>query len=542
MASTTSNPPRPSSSWPDRRRLPWRRAPGNPCSRAGHGGRYNDSVLRRVAATISKYGLFSPGERVAVAVSGGADSVSLLGCLVELAPQLGIELAVVHLNHLLRGAASDGDERFVGDLARRLNLRFFSRRVDVAAEARRLGGNLEQTARRLRYQWFTELIWQGDSAKIATGHSCSDQAETVLFRLLRGAGSAGLAGIRPRVEPGIVRPLLEVSRSDVIAYLQGRGWDWREDSTNQHIELDRNRIRHQLLPSLCREWNPRLPESLAQLAQWAQAEEDYWSPVVAELAARHLRIDGPAVELPAGALAALPEAAQRRLLRYAVECVRGDLAGVDFRHVEALRGLAASQRGGGKLDLPGLQACRSFDRLRLARAVAEGEQAGECQAVRLEPPGTFPMPGSNCLLQLELHDGAKTFSSGADTKEGYNGKRQQALDWERLPKPLMLRNWQPGDRYQPCGRKGPKKLKSLFQERRIAAWDRKDWPVITARVSRSYRSELPRFSNVAEAGEVVVWAHEFGPAQQYAANPESRTVLEITAFWSGDQKNLEILA
>jgi tRNA(Ile)-lysidine synthase len=498
-------------------------------------------VVRRVAATISKYGLFSAGNRVGVAVSGGADSVALLHCLVELAPRLGIELAVVHLNHLLRGPEADADEQFVADLAHSLRLRFFTRRVDVQAEARRAGDNLEQTARRLRYQWFTELIAQGHSAKIATGHTCSDQAETVLFRLLRGAGSAGLAGIRPVVEPGVVRPLLEVSRSDIVAYLRRHGWSWREDSTNQQTELDRNRIRHQLLPVLCRDWNPRLGEALAQMAQWAQGEEDYWSAVVADLAARHIRDDGSAVELEAGALAELPEAAQRRLLRAAMERVRGDLSGVDFRHIEALRALAASGRGGGGLDLPGVQARRSFDRLRLLKPAGEGRNEQCLEAVPLEPPGTFPMPGSNCLVRLKLRDAGQTISAWADNKEGYNEKRQQALDWERLPKPLMLRSWRPGDRYQPWGRKRPKKLKSLFQESKVAAWDRRDWPVITAAVSRPERSDAPRVPSAGEDGEIVVWAHGFGPAQQFAADRGSRTVLEITAFWSGGRKNLEIL-
>jgi len=485
--------------------------------------------------------MFSPGDRVGVAVSGGADSVALLHCLNELAPQMGIEPAVVHLNHLLRGAEADADEEFVAGLAKGLGLRFFSRRVDVGAEARRAGENLEQTARRLRYQWFTELIRQGRSAKIATGHTCSDQAETVLFRLLRGAGSAGLAGIRPVVEPGVVRPLLEVSRSDILAYLRRRGWSWREDSTNQQTEFDRNRIRHQLLPTLRREWNPRLPETLAQMAQWAQAEEDYWNVVVADLAARHIRADGPAIEIQAGVLANLPEAVQRRLLRAAIERARGDLAGVDFRHVEALRGLAASRRGGGKLHLPGVEACRSFDRLRLSKTVAGGQPQQATDAVRLQPPGTFPMPGSNCLVQLKLRDADQTISGGVDN-EGYNGKRHQALDWERLPKPLILRCWRPGDRYQPWGRKRPEKLKSLFQEGRIAAWDRRNWPVITAPAPGLHLPDVPRAYGDSGAGEVVVWVHEFGPAQQYAADPDSRTVLEITAFWSERRKNLEILA
>jgi tRNA(Ile)-lysidine synthetase-like protein len=152
------------------------------------------------------------------------------------------------------------------------------------------------------------------------------------------------------------------------------------------------------------------------------------------------------------------------------------------------------------------------------------------------------MPGSNCLVQLKLHDADQTFSSGVDNKEGYNERQHHALDWERLPKPLMLRSWRPGDRYQPWGRQRPKKLKSLFQEGRIAAWERSNWPVITAPRPQSHLHDLPGVFSDSEPGEVVVWVHEFGPAQEYAADPDSRTVLEITAFWSERWKNLEIFA
>jgi tRNA(Ile)-lysidine synthase len=345
-----------------------------------------------------------------------------------------------------------------------------------------------------------------------------------------------LAGIRPVVEPGVVRPLLEVSRSDVLAYLRHRGWNWREDSTNEQTVFARNRIRHELLPSLSQDWNPRLPETLANMAQWARDEEDYWSAIVADLASHHFQHDGEALELDAGALTMLPLAAQRRLLRAAMERVRGDLVSVDFGHVEALRGLASSARGGGKLDLPGLEARRSFGRLRLAKPSGGKDTRPSPGGVCLEPPGTFAVPGTACQVRLRLKGTDQTNPGRADNKEGYNGKRQQALDWERLPKPLSLRIWQPGDRYQPCGHKGQKKLKSLFQEGRIAAWDRAHWPVITA-PAPGHRDGS---ESAPQAREVVVWAHEFGPAEQFTADAHSQTVLEITALWGARNKNLEI--
>jgi tRNA(Ile)-lysidine synthase len=263
---------------------------------------------------------------------------------------------------------------------------------------------------------------------------------------------------------------------------------------------------------------------------------------VADLAGRYLRQDGAAIELDAVALADLPVAVQRRLLRAAIERVRGDLSAVDFGHVEALRGLASSARGGGKLDLPGLEARRSFGRMRLAKPSAVPDAQPPAGGVSLEPPGTFAVPGGACQVRLRLRAADQTNRGRADNKEGYNGKRQQALDWERLPKPLSLRIWQPGDRYQPWGRKGQKKLKSLFQEGRIAAWDRSCWPVITVPASGPQRPGFSLADGIPKVQDVVVWAHEFGPAEQYAADADSRTVLEITAFWSERDKNLEIFS
>ena len=210
---------------------------------------------------------------MAVAVSGGPDSVCLLHVLLELAPRLGIAVtAVAHLNHKLRGEASDEDERFVAEMALRAGVPFFCERVRVGEE----NGNLEQAARRARHAFFSRLIKDGVANRIATGHTADDQAETVLFRLLRGSGLAGLSGILPVTREGIVRPLMDVSRADVIEILRARGLHWREDATNQDARFARNRIRHSLLPQLAREWNPRLSESLAHLADLAREEEQWW--------------------------------------------------------------------------------------------------------------------------------------------------------------------------------------------------------------------------------------------------------------------------
>jgi tRNA(Ile)-lysidine synthase len=216
----------------------------------------------------------------------------------------------------------------------------------VAAVCREAGENLEQAARDARLDFFRGLIETATVDRVATGHTRSDQAETVLFRLLRGAGTAGLAGIRPVTNDGIVRPLLEVDRVEVEQFLRDRGFSWRDDSSNASSAFARNRIRHALLPQLTADWNPAMAETLAHLADWAQAEESYWDAELARLAPSYLKMEPPAVLLGTDALGALPLAAARRLVRYAVEAAKGDLHGIGYGHLAGVLELAPDPRAG----------------------------------------------------------------------------------------------------------------------------------------------------------------------------------------------------
>src|ERR1039458_102177 len=283
------------------------------------------------ARTIGRYGMFAAGDRVAVAVSGGGGSGCLLEVLLEVASRWDLRLSVVHVNHHLRGAESDGDAEFVRGLAAERGLGFTVCDLDLSG-----AGNLEQAARAGRLKFFHGLVARGTVERVALGHTRSDQAETVLFRLLRGSGAAGLAAIRPVTERGLVRPLLEAERSEVEGYLRERGMVWREDASNASRGFARNRIRHELLPQLAREWNPAIVETLAHTAEIALGEEAYWREEVARLAETHLRRKGGGVLLEAGVLAGLPVAAGRRLVRRVLEEAKGDLRGIEFGHVAAV--------------------------------------------------------------------------------------------------------------------------------------------------------------------------------------------------------------
>ena len=320
--------------------------------------------------------LLRPGLRLAVGLSGGADSVALARALAERSRELGLVLHAAHLHHGLRGEEADGDLAFARTLAAQLGLPFHEARVNAGATAKENAETIEEAARRLRYGWFRQLMASGKVDAVATAHTRDDQAETVLAKFLRGAWTEGLSGIYPVIEfpeGRILRPLLSTTRAEVEAYLGALGQGWREDSSNRHLTFTRNRIRHELLP-LLEGWNPQLREHLAQMATLARDEEAWWQAELARLAPQFLlhgrpvrgggRAAGDGLALEVSRLAALPPALQRRLLRHAAEQLG---AAVDFPSTEAMRKLALTGHAGQKLQLAqGLRAERTARELRLA--------------------------------------------------------------------------------------------------------------------------------------------------------------------------------
>ena len=444
--------------------------------------------------------MFAPGQRVGVAVSGGADSVCLLHVLGELAPRLDLQLSVLHLNHQMRAAESDADEEFVRGLASRLGLELHSMRADVPRIAAETGDNLEQAARRVRREFFLGFLRRGTLDRVALGHTGSDQAETVLFRFLRGSGIAGLAGIRPVTPDGLVRPLIEIDREEVRQYLSGRGIAWREDSSNSDCRFARNRIRHELLPGLAQDWNPALAGTLARTAAVARDEEEYWDAEIGRVVAGRLVERPPAVLFRADWLGTLPPAVARRVVRRAIQTAKGDLRDIDMEHVERILELTSTLAGSGRLQVPGLDVFRSFDWVRLAPPGTD-TLANRDYDVPAPVPGLLRLP-HGATLSLEL-----AASEASGTANVYN-KEGTELDWDRVSGGLRVRNWRPGDRYRPVGRTSETRIKLLFQDARIPLWERRRWPIITC-------------------GESIVWAARFGTAAEYAASPQTHTVLRV---------------
>lgn len=446
-------------------------------------------VIARVRQTIRNHGLFEPGQRAAVAVSGGADSVALLLALVELAPELGISVSVVHVNHGLRGAESDGDEEFVRDLAARLGVAFQGDRVRLPD-----GENLEQAARQARRRVFAALPVD----RVATGHTRSDQAETVLYRILRGAGTAGLCGILPVPDERVVRPLLNCSRAEVEDFLIERGQGWRSDRTNADVAFVRNRIRHELLPILATDYNPAVETALAATADVARAEEDYWRGELDRLDQQMLVRKRSAVLIRVDHLGSLHLAVIRRLVRRAMRVAKGDLRGIDLLHVEGVTALAAQAEGHGRLQVPGLDVFRSFEWLRIAKPQTQ---------TRFERDYSFAVtPNAAGRTEIALRDSRIFVEILDQANSSYNADGDE-LDRSLLAGPLELRNWHPGDEFQPPGR-SRRKIKTLFQEARVPLWERHGWPVLTC-------------------GGEIVWTRQFGSAEPFVPRAPGSFVLRV---------------
>lgn len=472
--------------------------------------------------------LVRAGDRVCLAVSGGADSVALLRALLELRKELGIVLSVTHFNHQLRGEASDADQVFVAALARACDLEFSAGHGPVRAHATQNKLTLEAASRELRYEWFREVASLQALDVIATGHTLDDQAETVIMKFLRGAGTRGMAGIYPelnlesargdlhafssapekmagrdsfgrKARVRLVRPLLEVTRAEVEAYLTSIAQSWREDESNLDSKFTRNRVRHGLLPLLERDYNPNIRQVLSETAEVARAEEDYWKEFAArEMATRMVPVDTLSLRLDA--FAALPAAARRRLLKAFLERAG---CGVDFEHIQNLLRCAAGQIESAALP-GGWQARRENDCLRLLSC-----RQGPLVGASLEGYSyLFSIPGRVYLKEIGLTLQAVIVPQ----QVAGNAWPGTLLAAERVGPELTVRNWQPGDRYRPAHGRSVEKLKRLFSEKKIPEVHRRTWPVILN-------------------GDDIVWVRGFpiGQGQQWSGKGDA-VLIEAEAF------------
>jgi tRNA(Ile)-lysidine synthase len=564
------------------------------------------SLGERVLSHIRRQELLRAGDRVGVAVSGGIDSVALLRLLLDLRGELGVVLSVVHFNHKLRGAESDGDEEFVAGLARQHDLEFFCDSDDVAEHAAEERLSVEAAARELRYGFFRYLIEEGRDSdgsdvhvkiptpstssgqalsqrtregwsnsasrlnKIATGHTVDDQAETVLMRMMRGAGTRGMGGIYPRIavenDEGdvcgeIVRPLLAIRRRELEQYLRDIGQSWREDASNADESFTRNRVRKLLVPLLEKEFNPSVAENLVELAEIARGEEDYWENEVSgwmgtavhwsepEWARRasadlvqielrsHRDISDAAQGMPTsrktGEKRGTPVSTHQQgveppglvmnasvdrlwflgepvaVQRRVVKAI-GEQSGIplEFKHVEEILQFAAQDGPSGKeLSLPrGWQVVREPEQLVFVTPDLREPNLREPRQ-QCDYEYDLQMQGTVLVREIGVEFEAQRILGDAALKHDTDLPLDILLDPASLVFPLNLRNWRAGDRFWPAHTKSSRKIKELLQERHVPQAERKLWPV-------------------AVSGEEIVWVRGFPVPAKFRAKT-GREALQI---------------
>ncbi len=409
-------------------------------------------LLPRFQRHLDATGIIPQGSRGLVAVSGGADSVALLHLLHRAAASRRVELRAAHLDHALR-PDSPADAAHVRDLCAALELPLAVQRIDVTALARAGRGGVEEAAREARRAFLRETALAGGCSWIALGHQRDDQAETFLLRLLRGAGTAGLAGMRP-LDPPYVRPLLTFSRDELVEWLLAEGIPWREDASNLDPAFARNRVRHELLPLLAT-YNPAIVARLAELCrQLADDEADWEGRVAAELA-RTVRTTAEGVQFPCAALTEGSPALVGRLVRAALKTVRGDLRRIDAGHIKAVLALAGGGRPQGELHLPGAWVGRRYALLLVRR---QPPRVKPVVAFEIAAPGCYPLPDGRALVV--------TLAAAAAAPAGAAAVEFCAAG---VPFPLLVRAPRPGDRLQPAGGAGTRKLQDLFVDGRLPA-------------------------------------------------------------------------
>lgn len=417
-------------------------------------------LLTAVRKALEGLGTPSAGETIVVGVSGGADSVALLDILATLGAEKGFRVVAAHLDHSLR-CDSAGDASFCGELCQRLGVPLRAAVADVRGRARREHGGIEEAARLERYAFLRSVKEHEGAVAIAVAHTRDDQAETFLLRLLRGAGSTGLAAMRAR-SGDLVRPLLAVSRADVLDHLRSRGLVWSEDPTNADPALLRTRVRRELLPYLEQRFNPRVREALARSAALLADEAALIEGLGRDLVERSSRRDGPAVVLSREALREAPRAVGRAALRVTLEAT-GGLRGVGAVHVERALDLARSATPSGRhLPLPGgREAASSFGEIRVGPRPATAVP----YAYPLPVPGRVDLPGGFTLV-------ARSSRGPSASKE------ETAVVAAAEDEPLVVRTRRPGDCVRTRGREVS--LKRFLMDRRVPADLRGRLPMVAA--------------------------------------------------------------
>ncbi|MGI5921443.1 MAG: tRNA lysidine(34) synthetase TilS [Syntrophomonadaceae bacterium] len=422
-------------------------------------------MLNRVAKYIEENQMIKSGDLIIVGVSGGPDSIALLHILNRLSKELHFSIVCAHLNHCLREAAN-AEEQFVRDKCLLWKIPFYSRMVKVREAAASQKKSLEEMGRICRYRFFSELLTELKGQSIATAHHGDDVAETVLLHLLRGTGLKGLRGILP-VSGQLIRPLLGVKKAELVSYLNDNGINYCWDQSNEEVVYTRNRIRNELIPYLQKNFNPRIIDSLNQLAVMAREEnqvldeetERLWQDIAVKEEKELIIIDSKL-------LMSVKSGYQRRLIKKALGMLAGE-AEWDLEDTNMVMNLADREGSSRIIHLKkGVKVNKVYDQLiftTLDRGITKF---------------SYPVPIPGQVIVHQTHD--KYEFDLVDRREFQPKDNEMYLDYDKITEPLVLRSRQNGDRFRPPGFKGHKKLKNYFIDQKVPLLERDKVPILAS--------------------------------------------------------------
>jgi len=455
-------------------------------------------ILDSVRKTIEKYRLIKNNDKILVAYSGGVDSTALLSVFLELRRDFDFDIFLGHFNHRLRPAAFE-DEQFVRSVARRYSLALFVGSEDVRRHAKLRHLNLEEAGRILRYAFLTQTAQKIGAAKIATGHTMDDQAETFFLRLLRGSGLRGLGSISLIVEGKIIRPLLYVQREDIEEYIRDRGLEFRIDESNRDRRFARNRVRHDLIPYIRDHYDPKIISRIGKIVSILQEDEILLERLARVEVKERIVQRNEKICLDLKNTSVLPLGLARRIIRDFITRVKGDLRGISFEDIERILSLEEGKSIHLKRDLV------------LKR---DGGMVCPRDEPSLKIEYAYRWNGSKALIikELLLTVKAKRIKHGSSPFV-FDDEKRAYVDGKKLAFPLFIRNRLEGDRYRPLGAPGHKKLKEIMRAKGIPVEDREKRPVFISE-------------------KEIVWILGLPVADQFKIDEKSEEIVEISVFRS----------
>ncbi len=450
-------------------------------------------VLETVKETIRKHNLLEKKDNVLIAFSGGLDSTGLVAIFLELRKEWLLDLFLGHFNHRLRSGAGE-DEQFVRKIAREHALPLFVASEDVRSFAKQNRMNLEETGRMLRYEFLSKTAQKIGGAKIATGHTLNDQAETFFLRLMRGSGLKGLGSISPIVEGRIIRPLLSVERKDIAEYVEKKGWEFREDESNLDRSFARNKVRIDLIPYIQENFEPNIVRHIGKIVSILQEEEKLMRKWASHEAKKAVLLEGGKIRLDLNFLSTLPRGLARRVVRDFIQKIKGDLREISFEDVEALLNLEEGKN---------FQLTKELLLKRDKGFVFCRPELPERITYEHEWDGSSP------LILEELNMMIKADRVKRPQSLAFDDNTKAYLDGENIRFPLQVRSRQEGDRYRPLGAPGHKKLKEIMRAKDIPLTERDKKPVFLS-------------------GDAIVWVLGLPVAEKFKISDKTKEVLVLT--------------